>query len=81
MNKSFETSSLSALLVAASVLVWGGPMAQDVKVKLIGAEETPPVATTATGTGTSAGRVDEYSSPRRPSPIRSSDATVSVVSA
>ena len=52
MNKSFETSSLSALLVAASVLVWGGPMAQDVKVKLIGAEETPPVATTATGTGT-----------------------------
>jgi hypothetical protein len=41
-------------VVAATVLVaaLGSAWAQDISVKLVGAEETPPVTTSATGTGT-----------------------------
>jgi hypothetical protein len=42
-----------ALLAAAAVALGGaGALAKDVKVKLTGAEETPPVTTTAAGSGT-----------------------------
>lgn len=41
------------MLVSAALTVIGGSaLAGDVGVKLVGAEETPPVTTTASGTGT-----------------------------
>src|SRR5580658_143981 len=44
---------LYALLAAATLAIASTcAMAQDVKVNLTGAEETPPVTTTATGSGT-----------------------------
>jgi hypothetical protein len=53
MNKSFKISTVTALVAAAALVGLGGlAFAADVKVKLIGAEETPPVTTSATGTRT-----------------------------
>jgi CHRD domain len=50
--KSFTNSVRRAVALAAAVaLVSGVAFAADVKVSLNGAEETPPVTTTATGTG------------------------------
>ena len=45
-------SSIHACVAAAAMLACGAASAQDVKVKLTGAEETPPVASAASGTGT-----------------------------
>ena len=53
MNALFRTQRNRALIVAAALAVMvGSASATDVKVKLIGAEETPPVTSSATGTGT-----------------------------
>jgi hypothetical protein len=49
MNKR---SNARALIAAAAIVVCGAAYAETVKVKLIGAEETPPVTTSAVGTGT-----------------------------
>jgi hypothetical protein len=45
---------VTRVFVAATLLILGSAsaLAKDVKVSLTGAEETPPVTTTATGTGT-----------------------------
>lgn len=53
MNKFVNIPRICALL-AASVLALGSgsALAKNVKVTLIGSEETPPVTTSATGTGT-----------------------------
>src|SRR6266567_3821681 len=45
-------SSRSAVLAAALLLASASVAAKDIKVTLTGAEETPPVTTSATGTGT-----------------------------
>jgi hypothetical protein len=53
MNAFFRTQRNRALIVAAALAVMvGSASATDVKVKLVGAEETPPVTSSATGTGT-----------------------------
>jgi hypothetical protein len=53
MNAFFRTQRNHALIVAAALaVIVGSASAADVKVKLIGAEETPPVTSSATGTGT-----------------------------
>jgi hypothetical protein len=53
MNTFFNTPRVRALVAAAALAVAiGSASAQDVKVKLVGAEETPPVTTSATGAGT-----------------------------
>jgi hypothetical protein len=53
MNVFFRTQRNRALIVAAALAVMvGSASATDVKVKLVGAEETPPVTSSATGTGT-----------------------------
>jgi hypothetical protein len=53
MNAFFTNQRHRALVVAAALAVMvGSASATDVKVKLIGAEETPPVTSSAIGTGT-----------------------------
>ncbi len=53
MSQSFNMSGVRAVLAAATLLVLAGSaFAADVKVNLIGAEETPPVTTKASGSGT-----------------------------
>jgi len=53
MNTFFNTPRVRALVAAAALAVAiGSASAQNVKVKLVGAEETPPVTTSATGAGT-----------------------------
>ena len=53
MNAFFKTQCHYALVVAAALAIMvGSASATDVKVKLTGAEETPPVTTSASGTGT-----------------------------
>lgn len=53
MNPFFSTPRVRALIAAAALtLVVGSASATDVKVHLVGAEETPPVTTSATGHGT-----------------------------
>ena len=53
MNTFFKSPRIRALVAAAALAVaMGSASAQDVKVKLVGAEETPPVTTSATGAGT-----------------------------
>jgi CHRD domain len=52
--KSFTTSARTGALLTAVALAFAGAaaLATDVKVSLNGAEETPPVTTSASGTGT-----------------------------
>jgi hypothetical protein len=53
VSKLFSKVPVRALVAAAGLIaLCGTSFAVDVKVKLIGAEETPPVTTTATGMGT-----------------------------
>jgi hypothetical protein len=53
MNRFFITRRARMLLAAATLVIGiGSVWAADVKVHLIGAEETPPVTTSASGNGT-----------------------------
>src|ERR1700676_3880866 len=53
MNKFFDSRRVRPLIAAAALLVSvASALAADVKVRLTGAEETPPVTTSASGTGT-----------------------------
>ncbi len=53
MSKTFNTSSVRALIAAVAFgALCGSALAVDVKVNLTGAEETPPVTTTASGIAT-----------------------------
>jgi hypothetical protein len=53
MNKFLKTSHARALVAATALaMAVGSAFAADVKVKLVGAEETPPVTTSATAAGT-----------------------------
>ena len=53
MNKPLDSVPVRALVAAAALVAISGlSFAADVKVTLTGAEETPPVTTAATGTGT-----------------------------
>jgi hypothetical protein len=53
MHKPFSRVRVRALVAAAGLIAFSGlSFAVDVKVTLIGAEETPPVTTAATGKGT-----------------------------
>lgn len=54
MKSASRTTHLARLLVATTALcvLVGSALAKDVKVTLTGAEETPPVTTSATGAGT-----------------------------
>jgi hypothetical protein len=53
MNKFLNASHVRALVAATALAVAvGSAFAADVKVKLVGAEETPPVTTSATANGT-----------------------------
>jgi len=53
MKTLLTARNLRALLVAVAFVAFTGPaFAVDVRVKLTGAEETPPVTTTASGTAT-----------------------------
>jgi len=53
MSTQLGTSRLRLLALAAALaLAAGAALATDVKVKLVGAEETPPVTSSATGSGT-----------------------------
>jgi hypothetical protein len=53
MHMLVNTSRIGALLAAAALTLSGGSaLAKDVKVSLIGGEETPPVMTSASGAGT-----------------------------
>jgi hypothetical protein len=53
VSKPFSRVHIRALVAAAGLIAFcGASFAADVKVTLIGAEETPPVTTTATGKGT-----------------------------
>jgi hypothetical protein len=47
-----HTSILGLVASAAFVIVSGSALGADLKVNLTGAQETPPVTTSATGTGT-----------------------------
>lgn len=52
MNHFFDAPRLRALIATTALAAaCGSAFAHDVKVTLVGAEETPPVTTTATGTG------------------------------
>jgi hypothetical protein len=53
MRKSFNLASVRTLVVSVALVVIGGAaLAADLKLRLTGAEETPPVTTSASGTGT-----------------------------
>lgn len=53
MDTMLKTSRLYAIVATAALtLASASALAGDVKVKLTGAEETPPVTTSATGSGT-----------------------------
>jgi hypothetical protein len=60
MSKLLPLSAARALVAAAAIMVFGGSaFAVDVKLALTGAEETPPVTTSASGTGTLSIGVDK----------------------
>jgi hypothetical protein len=53
MTRGLNNGRLHALIAASALFVGiGSASAADVKVHLVGAEETPPVTTSASGTGT-----------------------------
>jgi hypothetical protein len=52
MSKIIKGPHACALLAAALALAGGSALGKDVKVTLSGSEETPPVSTSATATGT-----------------------------
>jgi hypothetical protein len=53
MRKSFNLASVRTLVVSVALVAIGGAaLAADLKLRLTGAEETPPVTTSASGTGT-----------------------------
>jgi hypothetical protein len=53
MRKSFNLPSVRTLVASVALVVIGGAAwAVDLKLQLTGAEETPPVTTSASGTGT-----------------------------
>jgi len=53
MRKSFNLPGVRRLVVSVALVVMGGAaLAVDLKLHLTGAEETPPVTTSASGTGT-----------------------------
>jgi hypothetical protein len=53
MSQSFNMPSVRALIATVILVAGSGSaLAVDLKVKLIGAEETPPVTTSASGSGT-----------------------------
>ena len=52
MHKSFNPLSVRTLVASVALVVIGSALAGDLKLNLIGAEETPPVTTSASGTGT-----------------------------
>jgi hypothetical protein len=53
MNPSPGTATLRAFVVSATLVLFSAAaVAADVKVNLIGADETPPVTTAASGSGT-----------------------------
>jgi hypothetical protein len=53
MNRSFSISGIRAFLAVSAMTACAGlASANDVKVNLIGADETPPVTTSASGSGT-----------------------------
>jgi hypothetical protein len=53
MRKSFNLPSVRTLVASVALVVIGGAAwAVDLKLHLTGAEETPPVTTSASGTGT-----------------------------
>ena len=59
MTTFFNIRSVRALLASLALAGGASAFAADVKVKLTGAEETPPVTTSATGTGTIAVAADK----------------------
>jgi hypothetical protein len=53
MTRFFNAQRIRVIVAAAALLVGvGAAVGADVKVQLTGAEETPPVTTSASGTGT-----------------------------
>ena len=52
LNRSTVRWGLAALAATAFIAALGSAQAKDIAVKLSGAEETPPVASSATGSGT-----------------------------
>jgi hypothetical protein len=53
MRKLFTLPSVRTLVVSVALVAIGGAaLAADLKLRLTGAEETPPVTTSASGTGT-----------------------------
>jgi hypothetical protein len=53
MHQSFNLLHVRALIASVALVVIGGSaLATDLKLNLTGAEETPPVTTSASGTGT-----------------------------
>src|SRR5271156_1334010 len=52
MNTDFGRTRAAMLATIALALVADAAIAKDVKLSLTGSEETPPVTTSATGTGT-----------------------------
>jgi hypothetical protein len=52
MNKFINGPHACGLLAAALILGGGSALAKDVRVTLSGSEETPPVSTSASATGT-----------------------------
>jgi hypothetical protein len=60
MKSFIDFTSIRGLMVAAALVIGGGSaLAVDLKVDLTGAQETPPVTTSASGTGTIAVAADK----------------------
>ncbi len=60
MSQAFNITGIRALLAAAALTALSGAaFGGEVRVNLVGAEETPPVATSATGSGTIAIAADK----------------------